>query len=62
LTIKVRPYRHDEDDGRVGQSLVRVAGIDAPHRNWPQSRWECVSCHRLWRKVLEPAPATGEAK
>lgn len=62
MTIKVRPYRHDEDDERVGQSLVRVAGIDAQHRNWPQFRWEGVSCDPLWRKVPAPAPAAGEAR
>jgi len=45
-----------------GRSSLRMTGVDAPHRNWLEARWECVSCHPLWRKVLEPAPAVGEAK
>ncbi len=60
--IKARPYRHEEDDERVGRFLVRVAGADVPHRNGPPFRWECVYCHTLWRKVLEPAPAAGETR
>ena len=62
MTITVRPYRHDEDDERVGQSLVRMAGVDVPHRNGLQPCWECVDCHPLWRKVPAPAPAAGEAR
>jgi ribosomal protein S18 acetylase RimI-like enzyme len=45
MTTTVRPYRHPDDFGPVGQFLMNTYRTGNGHRNWLQPRWEYMLYH-----------------